>query len=134
VVKIPSYSIYHCDHPDGTAHGGAAIIIRTTLQHYEVPAYQTDKIQAAIIQIKAQLWSFNKAAMYSPPRHRTEVDDYDNFLHHLGNKIHCGLRLERKTYQLGISHNHSKRKKFITIHNKLQLLVPVNGRTYLLAI
>jgi exonuclease III len=50
VLKIPNYSIYHCNHPDGTAHGGAAILIRTTaLQQYEVPAYQTDKIQAAII-------------------------------------------------------------------------------------
>jgi exonuclease III len=70
VLKIPSYTIYHCNHPDGTAHGGAAVLIRTALQHYEVPAYQTEKIQAAIMQIKAQPWSFNIAAMYSPPRHR----------------------------------------------------------------
>jgi len=70
VVKIRNYSIYHCNHPDGTDNGGTAIIIRTTLQHYEVPAYQTEKIQAAIIQIKARPWSFNIAAMYSPPRHR----------------------------------------------------------------
>jgi hypothetical protein len=25
--------------------------------------------------------------MYSPPRHRIEVEDYTNFLHHLGNKF-----------------------------------------------
>jgi len=68
VLKIPKYSIYHCNHPDGTAHEGAAILIRSALQHYEAPAYQTDKIQAAIIQIKAQPWPFNIAAMYSPPR------------------------------------------------------------------
>jgi exonuclease III len=54
VLKIPNYSIYSCNHPDGTAHGGAAILIRNAIQHYEVPAYQTDKIQAATIQIKAQ--------------------------------------------------------------------------------
>jgi len=90
VVKIPNYSICHCNHPDGTAHGGAAIIIRKTLQNYEVPAYQTNKIQAAIIQIKARPWSFNISAMYSPPRHRIEVDDYDNFLQHLGNKFIVG--------------------------------------------
>jgi exonuclease III len=53
VLKIPNYSIYRCNHPDGTAHGGAAIHICTALQHYEVPAYQTDKIQAVIIQITA---------------------------------------------------------------------------------
>jgi len=32
VVKIPNYSIYHCKHPDGTARGGAEIIICTTLK------------------------------------------------------------------------------------------------------
>jgi len=70
VLKIPSYSIYHCNHSDGTAQGDAAILNLTALQHYEAPAYQTDKIQAAIIQIKAQPWPFNIVAMYSPPRHK----------------------------------------------------------------
>jgi hypothetical protein len=90
VLKIPNYSIYHCYHPDGTVHGGAAILIPKALQHYEAPAYQTDKIQAAIIQLQARPWSFNIAAMYSPPRHRNGVEVYDNFLHHLGNKFIVG--------------------------------------------
>jgi exonuclease III len=90
VLKIPNYSIYHCNHPDSTAHGGAAILIHTSPQHYKVPAYQTDKIQAAITQIKAQPWSFNIAAMYSPPKHRIEVEDYTNILHHFGNKFMVG--------------------------------------------
>jgi exonuclease III len=56
VLKIPNYSFYHCNHPDGTAHGGAAILLipKKALQHYEFPAYRTDKIKAAIIQIKTQ--------------------------------------------------------------------------------
>jgi hypothetical protein len=28
--------------------------------------------------------------MYSPPRHRIEVEDYTNFLHHLGNEFMVG--------------------------------------------
>jgi len=103
VVKIPNYSVYHCNHPDGPAHGGAAIIIRTALQHYEVPAYQTDKIQAAIIQVKALPWSFNIAAMCSPPRHRIKVDDYDNFLHHLGNNFVVGCGWNAKHTNWGSS-------------------------------
>jgi hypothetical protein len=90
VIKIPSYSIYYCNHPDGTAHGGAATLIRKALQHNEVPAYHTDKIQAVIIQINARPWPFNIAAIYSPPRHRIEIEDYENFLHHLGNKLIVG--------------------------------------------
>lgn len=88
VLNIPNYSIYPCNHLDGTAQGGTAILIRNAIQHYQVP--QTHKIQAAIIQITAQPWSFNIAAMYSPPRHKIDVEDYEHFLHHLGNKFIMG--------------------------------------------
>jgi hypothetical protein len=29
-IKIPNYTIYAAQHPDGTAHGGTAIIIKMT--------------------------------------------------------------------------------------------------------
>ena len=95
VLKIPNYLIYHCHHPDGTPHGGAAIPIPTAVKRYEAPAYQTDKIQAAIIQIKAQPWPFNIAAMYSPPRHKIEAEDYKKCFPSSWKQIYSGRRLER---------------------------------------
>ena len=85
VFKLPGYSTYHCNHPDGTAHGGVAILIRATLQHNEAPLYRSNHIQAAIAHIHTCHWSVSVAAMYSPPRHRIDVPDYNTFLHHLGN-------------------------------------------------
>ena len=35
-------------------------------------------------------WTINLAAMNSQPRNRIEVEDYDNFLHHFGNKFIVG--------------------------------------------
>ena len=91
VLKIPQYSLYHSNHPDGTAHGGAAIIIRTSLQHFEAPAYQTDKIQASILRNTDRPWPLHIAALYSPPlRHRIDVVDYDTFLRHLGLRFIVG--------------------------------------------
>jgi len=84
VLKIPQYSLYHSNHPDGTAHGGATILIRTSLQHFEAPNYQTDKIQASTLRITDWSWPLHIAALYSPPRHRIDVVDYDTFLRHLG--------------------------------------------------
>ena len=134
VLKIPNHSIYHCNHPDGTAHGGAAILIRTALQHYEAPAYQTDKTQAAIIQIKAQPWSFNIAAMYSPPRNKIEAEDYKNIFHHLANKFIAGRDWNAKHTSWGSRLTTPKRQKPTTIYNKLQLLIYFNGGTYILTI
>jgi exonuclease III len=33
-IKIPNYSIYDTQHPDGAAHGGATIIIKNGIKHH----------------------------------------------------------------------------------------------------
>jgi hypothetical protein len=35
-IRIPRYKVYYSDHPDGTAHGGTAILIKETIEHYEL--------------------------------------------------------------------------------------------------
>ena len=49
VFKIPYYSVYHTIHPDDTAHGGAAIIVRSSLSHYVLPPHQSESLQAATV-------------------------------------------------------------------------------------
>ena len=88
--KISNYIVYRCNHPDGSAHRGAAIVIRAALRHYEVPPYRTDKIQATVLKIHAKPWSFNVAALYNPPRLSVRTDEYDIFLYHLGTKFIAG--------------------------------------------
>jgi exonuclease III len=96
IKKIPQYSLYHSNHPDGTAHEGAAIIIRTSLQHFEAPAYQTDKIQASILRITDRSWPLYIAALYSPlpqtPHRRVRIR-YIPPPPRI--PIHCGRRMER---------------------------------------
>lgn len=43
-IKIFGYSVYHTMHPDGTAHGGSAIIIRSNIKHHVTNAYHTEQI------------------------------------------------------------------------------------------
>ncbi|PNF38076.1 hypothetical protein B7P43_G18153 [Cryptotermes secundus] len=90
MLKIQSYKIYHIPHPDDTAHGGAAVIIRSTIPHHELPHYQTPKIQAANIQINASPWPFTTTAIYCPPRHSISTEEYIEFLQSQGNKFLIG--------------------------------------------
>jgi len=55
VFKILQYNVYNTPHPDGTAHGGTTLIIRKIISHHELPSYQTNKIQATIVEVKAIL-------------------------------------------------------------------------------
>ncbi|KAJ8706107.1 hypothetical protein PYW07_010884 [Mythimna separata] len=51
-IYIKNYNIYTTNHPDGTAHGGTAVLIKSTIDHYELPSYTTEHIQATSIQIQ----------------------------------------------------------------------------------
>jgi exonuclease III len=79
VFKIPHFNVYNTPHPDGTALGGTTLIIRQSLSHYELPSYQTNKIQATIVEIKTTPWRLTVAAIYSPPRHSISTDEYKDF-------------------------------------------------------
>jgi hypothetical protein len=53
MFKIPYYKVYHDPHPDGTAHGGASVIIRSAITYHELLHNQSHKIKAASIQVDA---------------------------------------------------------------------------------
>jgi len=46
--STPRYKLYYTNHPDGTAHGGTAILIKETIKHYELLKYEEDSIQAML--------------------------------------------------------------------------------------
>ena len=101
VFKIPHYNVYNTPHPDGTAHGGTTLIIRNTISHYELPQYQTNKIQATIVEVNTMPWRFTVAAIYSPPRHNISTDEYKDFLQTLGNRFIVGGDWNAKHTQWG---------------------------------
>lgn len=79
VVKIPYYTVYYANHPDGTAHAGSAIIIRSALSHYVTEHYITDKIQSSVLKLQTFPWPMSIAAIYSPPRHSISSEEYEDF-------------------------------------------------------
>jgi hypothetical protein len=48
---IPRYKLCHTTHPDGTAHGGTVILIKESIQHYELLKYEEDSIQPTSIKV-----------------------------------------------------------------------------------
>lgn len=68
-VRIPNYSVYSTQHPDGTAHGGMAIIIKNSIKHQEAKQYTEDCIQATSTIVEDWIGSLTLTAVYSPPKH-----------------------------------------------------------------
>ncbi|CAH2103967.1 unnamed protein product [Euphydryas editha] len=90
LIKIKGYNIYHTNHPDGTAHGGTAVIIKATIKHYELPQYSTEPIQATSVAISDKNGDFNISAVYCPPKHRISEELFSKFFESLGCRFIVG--------------------------------------------
>jgi hypothetical protein len=82
--SIPGYSYCHTNHPDGKAHGGTAILIRSTITYSEQLQYAKPELQATIIQVKGQQRTITIASVYCPPKYNLKAPQFNSFFQTLG--------------------------------------------------
>ena len=117
-MKIPNYIIYHTAHPDETAHGGTAILIRQTIKHYVRAEYKEGNIQATSISIADDTGEITVSAIYCPPKHNNKYDDYVRFFMTLGNRFLVGGDFNAKhTFWGSRLINTKGRELYKVIHN-----------------
>lgn len=100
-IKIPKYVVYDTKHPDGTSHGGTAIIIKSNIKHYEIPKYELDYLQASSIVVEDWTGPITFSAIYCPPKHTISKDKFTEFFKTLGNKFVAGGDYNAKHQQWG---------------------------------
>jgi len=86
-LQIPGYTLYHTMHPDGKAHGGTAIIIRSSIKHYEIDKHQRDFLQATSVKLETWYGCITISAVYSPPKHIIKSEQYTKVLENLGSRF-----------------------------------------------
>jgi len=74
-------------HPDGKAHGGTTIIIRSSIKYYEIDKHQRDFLQATSVVMETWNGCIIISTVYSPPKHATKSEQYMKFLETLGNRF-----------------------------------------------
>lgn len=105
---LPGFQVYKTNHPDGTAHAGAAIIVKSSLLFHPLPQFQKDHIQASGIQITLNNTPLNIFAVYSPPRHTITLNQFNEFFLTLGHKFIIGGDLNAKNIQWGCRVNNPR--------------------------
>jgi len=88
--NIPGYDICYTCHPDGTAQGDTAIIIKYTLEYYERPKHAEPTIQATPITVSGLFYKITIAAVYCPPRHNLKEGHFKAFFQTLGPRFLTG--------------------------------------------
>jgi len=74
-------------HPDGKAHGGTAIIIRSSIKHYKIDKHQKDFLQATNVMMETWSSCITISAVYSLPKHAIKSEQYIKLLETLGNRF-----------------------------------------------
>jgi hypothetical protein len=89
-LKLPGYSIYHADHPDGTAHTGSAIIIATNLVHNLYSINPQTNLQSVSIQIFLNHVPLTLASVYCFPSQKITTLNFAQLFISLGNNFIAG--------------------------------------------
>jgi hypothetical protein len=89
-IKIPNYIIYDIQHPDGSAHGRTAIIIKNGIKHHLHEHYNLEHLQATSVTIEDWIGPPTIAAVYCPPKHTVETEKSSSFYATLGQRFLAG--------------------------------------------
>jgi len=100
-LRIQDYTLYRTDHPDGTAHGGAAILIKNSLSHFPLPSFSSGHLQATSISLKFHSYSVTFSASYWPPNKQVTQTQFMSYFHSLGPKFIAGGDYNAKHPQWG---------------------------------
>jgi hypothetical protein len=128
---FPNYKLYQANHPDGTAHGGAAILIKDTIHHYELPKYVEHHMQASSIKITSLPYPLNISAVYCPPCHNLKQIHFETFFHTLGPKFIASGNFNSKHTAWGSRLSTMKgRELYRAIHDNNYLTISPGTPTY----
>lgn len=88
--NIRGYDIIQANHPDGKAHAGSALLIKSSFKFETMDQIVTPWIQASGIKIKCDNRDVAVYSVYFPPRHTITCEDYENFFTNLGTRFIVG--------------------------------------------
>lgn len=99
---IRGYNVYRADHPLNRSQGGAAVVVKSNIQHYVATVQPpTTQIQAAGVTITLQNITITISAVYCPPRFNLTKDTFDALFSSFGPLFVAGGDYNAKHIQWG---------------------------------
>jgi hypothetical protein len=83
-IRIPNYAVYHSNHPNETARGGSAIIIKRSIKHHPFNSHTHDFLQATSVSVEDSTGTLTLSAVYLLPKHTVKQVQLAAFYNTLG--------------------------------------------------
>jgi len=90
VFNLRGYRVYSTEHPSNKARGGTAIIIRASIQYFELPRFTRDYFQATSVSIAMGWCRLTVSAAYCPPRYKIDYQQFVSYFNTLGSHYIAG--------------------------------------------
>ena len=89
-LRVPGYVSHRTDHPDDSAHGGTAVLVRQQLSHHLLPSTCTNSLQSTSISLKSFPFAVSVSAVYCPPNHSLTESQFLSHFQSLGPRFISG--------------------------------------------
>jgi exonuclease III len=89
-IHIPGYTLIKSNHSDNTAHGGAAIFIKSNIEFYPLPRISQSFLQSCAINLKLNNTSLTIAAVYLPPKYNIKNTQFADYFNSFNNNFIIG--------------------------------------------
>jgi len=76
---MPGYQLLKTKNPDGSANDGGAIYIKSSLTFQTLPNFYQPHLQSCAILLHLKNIPTALAAIYSPPRHNMNIQNYIDY-------------------------------------------------------
>jgi hypothetical protein len=89
-LRLANYTVYHSNHPAGTARGGSAIIIKRSIKHHQLNNHSEDFLQATSVSVEDYTGPLTVSAVYLPPKPTVKHEQLVAFYNTLGHRFIAG--------------------------------------------
>jgi hypothetical protein len=128
IFSVPGYTTYVTNHPDGTAHAGTAILIKSNITHSILPQHQSDCLQSTNISIIMNHIPVTIASVYPQPIKKLTYQEFSTLIESFTNTYIMGGDFNAKHPLWGsiTTNNRGRTLHKIIIDKKIKWISPLS--------
>ena len=127
-IKLKGYKVYHTTHPENSAKGGSAVIIKENLRHSEETKFEAEDIQATMVNVKTKNYDLTVIGLYCPPKHNTKAERYAELFEFVGDRFVMGGDFNAKHTHWGSRLITTKGRELLKVINEKRCEVISTGK------
>lgn len=89
-LVLRNYTVYNAICPGNTARGGSSLLVKKTIDHFELAKVENTEIQMCSIQLNSLKQKINVGVVYCSPTCRIRKDTFKSLLVELGDRFILG--------------------------------------------